>query len=162
LALHLVSANDKIGIRLVRSLVWGQLVTTSAAATSFFFTKVNSISEAELDSLPYGVIQLDAEGAVLRYNAFEAGLSGLTRQKVVGKNFFKQVAPCTDVQQFYGRLQGGVAAGALHCTFRFHFAFKQNPRDVTVTLFYNERDKTIWVLVQPFEGKTTAELWGRR
>ena len=137
-------------------------MTASAAATSFFFTKVNSISEAELDSLPYGVIQLDAVGVVLRYNAFEAGLSGLTRQTVVGKNFFKQVAPCTDLQQFYGRFRDGVASGTLHCTFRFHFAFKRNPRDVTVTLFYNERDKTIWVLVQPFEDRTTAEVWGRR
>jgi photoactive yellow protein len=133
----------------------------AAVSTSFFFTKVNSISEAELDSLPYGVIQLGPEGDILRYNAFESGLSGLTRQKVVGKNFFKQVAPCTDVQQFYGRFRDGVAAGALHCTFRFYFAFKENPRDVTVTLFYNDRDKTIWVLVQPFEGKTEA-IWGRR
>ena len=139
-------------------------MTASAATTSFFFTKVDSISEAELDSLPYGVIQLDALGVILRYNAFEAGLSGLTRQTVVGKNFFKQVAPCTDLQQFYGRFRDGVASGALHCTFRFHFAFKRNPRDVTVTLFYNGRDKTGWVLVQPFEGKSqsTQEIWGRR
>jgi photoactive yellow protein len=147
----------------VRFLVWGvPLSAASTATTSFFFTRVNSISEAELDSLPYGVIQLDAEGGVLRYNAFEAGLSGLTKQRVVGKNFFKQVAPCTDLQQFHGRFREGVAAGELHCTFRFHFGFRQNPRDVTVTLFYNNRDKTIWVLVQPFEGKTTAEIWGRR
>jgi photoactive yellow protein len=139
-------------------------VTASAASTSFLFTKVDSISEAELDSLPYGVIQLDSVGVVLRYNAFEAGLSGLNKQTVVGKNFFKQVAPCTDLQQFYGRFRDGVAAGALHSTFRFHFAFKRNPRDVTVTLFYNNRDKTIWVLVQPFEGKSksTQEIWGRR
>jgi photoactive yellow protein len=135
--------------------------SAAAAPTSFFLTKVNSISEEELDSLPYGVIQLDAEGAVLRYNAFEAGLSGLARQKVVGKNFFKQVAPCTDIQQFYGRFRDGVAAGQLHCTFRFYFAFERSPRDVSVSLFYNERDKTIWVLVQPFEGKT-EEVWGRR
>jgi photoactive yellow protein len=127
--------------------------STSAAVPSFFFQKVNSISEKELDSLAYGVIQLNAEGTVLRYNAHEAGLSGLAKQKVVGKNFFKQVAPCTDMKDFYGRFQEGIAAGELHCTFRFHFAFKENPRDVTVTLFYNNRDETVWVLVQPFEFK---------
>jgi photoactive yellow protein len=136
--------------------------TGSAAAASFFFAKVNSVSEVELDSLPYGVIQLDPLGTVLRYNAFEAGLSGLKKQDVVGKNFFKQIAPCTDLQQFHGRFRDGVAAGELHCTFRFHFAFKERPCDVTVTLFYNPRDKTVWVLVQPFEGKTTQEIWGRR
>ncbi len=138
------------------------MASAVGATTAFIFTKVNSVSEAELDALPYGVIQLDAEGKVLRYNAFESGLSGLAKQSVVGKNFFKQVAPCTDIRQFYGRFREGVAAGELHCTFRFHFAFKQRPCDVTVTLFYNIPDKTTWVLVQPFEAKTTQEIWGRR
>jgi photoactive yellow protein len=136
-------------------------VPSAAAIQSFLFAKVDSINEAELDSLPYGVIQLDAEGKVLRYNSFESGLSGLAKEKVVGKNFFKQVAPCTDIQQFHGRFQRGVAAGELHCTFRFHFAFQHKPCDVTITLFYNRRDKTIWVLVQSFAG-TTEEIWGRR
>jgi len=94
--------------------------SAAAASATYFFTRVDSISEEELDSLPHGVIQLDAEGVVLRYNAFESGLSGLSKPKVLGKNFFKQIAPCTDIQQFYGRFRGGVAAGQLHCTFRFH------------------------------------------
>ncbi len=123
----------------------------SAAGSSFIVHNINSISEKELDSLAYGVIQLNAEGTVLRYNSYESGLSGLTKQKVVGKNFFKQVAPCTDVRDFYGRFRDGIAAGELHCTFRFHFPFKENPRDVTITLLYNQRDETTWVLVQPFE-----------
>jgi photoactive yellow protein len=127
--------------------------SSSATAPSFFFQKVDSISEQELDSLAYGVIQLDAAGTVLRYNAYEADLSGLARQRVVGKNFFKQIAPCTDIKEFYGRFQKGIDAGELQCTFRFHFAFKESPCDVTVTLFYNKRDETVWVLVQPFEFK---------
>jgi photoactive yellow protein len=135
--------------------------TGSAAAASFLLARADSVSEAELDALPYGAIQLDSIGTVLRYNAFEAGLSGLNKENVVGKNFFKQIAPCTDLQQFHGRFRDGVAAGQLHCTFRFHFAFKERPCDVTVTLFYNDHDKTVWVLVRPFESKTTQEIWGR-
>ena len=92
---------------------------------------------------------MDRDGTVLRYNEHEARLSGLSQQKVVGKNFFMQVAPCTGIQEFYGRFREGVEAGKLHCTFRFHFAFAKNPRDVTVTLFYNHRSKTVWILVQP-------------
>ena len=133
--------------------------SASAVSAVFFRARDNSISAAELDSLPYGAIQLDAAGTVLRYNAFEASLSGLNQHQVVGKNFFQQVAPCTDLPQFFGRFRDGVAAGELHCTFRFHFAFKQRPCDVTVTLFYNHRDKTAWVLVQPLESKTTQEMW---
>jgi photoactive yellow protein len=126
---------------------------TSAAPSSFILQNVTSISEQELDALPYGVIQLDVEGKILRYNSYESNLAGLTKQKVVGKNFFKQVAPCTDIREFYGRFQDGIAAGELHSTFRFHFSFKKDPRDVTVTLFYNQRDETVWVLVQPFAFK---------
>ena len=73
----------------------------SAGPTPFIFQTIDSIGEKELDSLPYGVIQLDAQGTVLRYNAYEEGLSGLTRQKVVGKNFFKQIEqkPVTSCSQ---------------------------------------------------------------
>ncbi|MGA9392637.1 MAG: PAS domain-containing protein [Candidatus Sulfotelmatobacter sp.] len=110
--------------------------------------------EKELDALPHGVIQLDAQGKVLRYNAYEQRLAGLTREKVVGKNFFKQVAPCTDVQEFYGRFREGVALGKLHCKFRYRFTFKKNPRNVTVTLFYSDRDKTVWVFVQPIDAQS--------
>jgi hypothetical protein len=58
------------------------------------------------------------------------------------------------MQEFYGRFREGVAAGELHCTFRYHFAFKRNPRDVTITLLYNAREKLTWVLVQPIDSQT--------
>jgi photoactive yellow protein len=114
------------------------------------------MNEKELDALPHGAIQLDSLGTVLRYNAYEQKLAGLTKEKVVGKNFFEQVAPCTDVQEFYGRFRDGVAQKKLHCKFRYHFSFKVNPRDVTVTLFYSERDETVWVFVQPLESQGKA------
>lgn len=115
------------------------------------FQTLDSMSEKELDSLPQGVIQLDAQGTILQYNAYEARIAGLTKEKVIGKNFFKQVAPCTDVQEFHGRFREGVAAGKLHCKFRYYFSFKRNPMKVIITLFYSDRNKTVWVFVQPIE-----------
>ena len=126
------------------------MTTVVPAPLSFILKTIHSINEQELDALPYGVIQLDAQGTVLRYNASEEQLSGLNKSKVIGKNFFTEIAPCTDLQEFRGRFSQGVASAELHCTFRFHFAFKHNPCDVTVTLYLN-RDQTIWVLVQPFQ-----------
>jgi photoactive yellow protein len=78
-------------------------------------------------------------------------LANLKKESVIGKNFFKEVAPCTDVQEFYGRFPTGVAEKSLHENFRYHFAFKQNPRDVTVTLFYSGITETVWVFVKPLE-----------
>jgi photoactive yellow protein len=126
---------------------------SGAAPVPPIYQNIHSRSQKELDALPHGAIQLDHQGTILQYNAFEERLAGLTKEQVVGKNFFKQVAPCTDVQKFYGRFREGVAAGKLHCKFRYHFAFAHNVVDVTVTLFYSDRDKTVWVFVQPLESR---------
>jgi photoactive yellow protein len=127
--------------------------SASASRALSIFQAVDSMNEKELDALPQGVIQLDQQGKVLRYNEFEARLAGLTKERVIGKNFFKEVAPCTDVQEFYGRFREGVAARKLHSKFRYHFSFARNPIDVTITLFYSERDQTVWVFVQPIPAK---------
>jgi photoactive yellow protein len=107
------------------------------------------MTEAEFDGLPHGAIQLDAQGNILRYNAYEERLSGMKKENVIGKNFFTQVAPCTNVQEFYGRFRDGVRKGRLYCRFRYRFAFKKNPIDVTIRLFYSATDKNAWVLVEP-------------
>jgi hypothetical protein len=83
----------------------------------------------------------------------------------LGKNFFTHIAPCTDIQQFYGRFREGVAAGQLHYTFRSLFVFARNPCTVTVTLVLRRGSttseaKTVRMLVQPLKGKTTEQAWG--
>ncbi len=121
----------------------------SRAAVDSLFTRVDKMDQQEFDSLPHGAIQLDATGKVLKYNEYESRLAHLDKQNVIGKNFFTEVAPCTDVQEFHGRFKRGVAEKDLHVKFRYHFSFKINPRDVTVTLFYSDITHTVWVFIQP-------------
>jgi photoactive yellow protein len=142
---------QKIRGSLRESILGETMPSASSAPVPSVYQNIHSKSQKELDELPCGAIQLDHQGIILRYNAFEERLAGLSKERVVGKNFFKQVAPCTDVQKFYGRFREGVAAGKLHCKFRYHFAFAHNAVDVTVSLFYSDRDKTVWVFVQPLE-----------
>ncbi len=113
------------------------------------FIKVDKLTEQELDALPHGAIQLDRDGTILKFNLMEQQLANLDKKKVIGKNFFKEVAPCTDVKEFHWRFEAGVAGKKLHERFRYHFAFKQNPRDVVVTLFYSDFTDTVWVFVHP-------------
>jgi photoactive yellow protein len=40
---------------------------------------------------------------------------------VIGKNFFKDVAPCTQTDDFYGRFQNGVDEGDLNIMFEWTF-----------------------------------------
>lgn len=115
------------------------------------------MSAEELDRAPYGMIQLDASGRILNYNAVESKLASLSKEDAIGKQFFTEIAPCTKVQEFYGRFKEGVIHESLDATFRFHFAFKQNPRDVTVRLLYSRRTRTVWVLIADQEGMPLAE-----
>jgi photoactive yellow protein len=110
---------------------------------------MESLSPSDLDSLPFGVIKLDREGKILHYNDYESQLAGVDKAKALGKNFFTELAPCTDVQAFHGRFKDGVAKAELYVTFRYHFSFKKNPRDVTVTLFYSKITGSTWVFIRP-------------
>jgi PAS domain-containing protein len=55
---------------------------------------IGGLSQEQLDALPIGVIELDRSGVVRRYNATEARAAGLDAQRVVGRHFFTEVAPC--------------------------------------------------------------------
>lgn len=118
---------------------------------------VDAMTPSELDGLPYGVIQLDRTGRILKYNAVESRLASLAPEDAIGKQFFTEVAPCTKVQAFYGRFKEGVIRESLDTSFKFHFAFKQAPRDVTVRLFFSRRTRTVWVMISDHEGKPLAE-----
>lgn len=123
-------------------------VATDFARQSLF-TRIDKMSLDELNALPQGAIQLDRDGRILKFNQYESDLSGIAAANAVGKSFFKEVAPCTDVKEFHGRFKEGVAKKELRAKFRYHFAFKQNPRDVTVTLFYSDVTDSVWVFVEP-------------
>jgi photoactive yellow protein len=110
---------------------------------------VDTLNPTELDLLPFGAIQLDHAGKILQYNNYESELAGIDKSEAIGKNFFIEIAPCTDVKDFRGRFTEGVAAKKLHVKFRYHFSFKKNPRDVTVTLYYSPMTDSTWVFIRP-------------
>ena len=69
---------------------------------------IDTMSEGELDKLPFGAIQLDRTGIILSYNRTEANLTGRDPRRVIGRNFFTDVAPCTNVKEFAGRFREGI------------------------------------------------------
>ncbi|MBU6367892.1 MAG: PAS domain-containing protein [Gemmatimonadetes bacterium] len=107
----------------------------------------DGMTAAQLDAVPYGLIQLDPTGRILAYNAAESQLASLPQQDALGKSFFTEVAPCCKVPAFFGRFTDGVIHESLDATFRFHFAFKQHPRNVLVRMRYVKRTRTVWLLL---------------
>ena len=60
------------------------------------FDRLNRATTAELDEMAFGVVALGLDGTVEAYNAAEAKLAGLMPGRVIGRNFFTNVAPCTN------------------------------------------------------------------
>jgi photoactive yellow protein len=111
------------------------------------FLRVDSLGMTDLDSLPHGLIQLDRNGRILKFNQTEAQLARINRDRQIGRNFFDEVAPCTKVRDFYGRFQEGLAKRQLYETFGFVFKFDHGWRNVAITLFYSEKTDSVWVLI---------------
>lgn len=95
---------------------------------------------ATLDLLPYGIIVVDEVGKILYYNAREEEIANRRRENVLGKNFFSEVAPCTQVQEFYGRFKETMHRAGLVADFHFRFPFPGRTREVEITLTSFQKD----------------------
>lgn len=114
---------------------------------------VDDLGPAALDALPFGVVQLALDGTILQFNQYEENLSDRRAPHVVGRNFFTEVAPCTNVQEFAGRFREGVARGSLQASFDYRFRLPHRTRDVRVTLYLSAATSTGWVFVQERLGR---------
>lgn len=57
-------------------------------------TELAGLDAETLDALPFGVIGFTPDAMVTVYNATESRNAGLIPQRVMGKHFFEEVAPC--------------------------------------------------------------------
>jgi len=105
-------------------------------------------NQDELDKLEYGVVQVDDTGIIKTFNRYEAELGQVQQAAVIGKNFFTQVAPCTNNRLFVGKFKEGVAANLLDTTIPFVFTYKIRPTSVEVQMFRDSVAHTNWVLVK--------------
>jgi two-component system sensor histidine kinase PilS (NtrC family) len=94
-----------------------------------------------LELLPLGVVVVNAQGTVLFYNQREEEISGRRREDVVGRNFFQEVAPCTEVSGFAGRFRELMAQGGEGLAFDFTFPFTLGARRVRINLHPFRKDQ---------------------
>ncbi len=110
------------------------------------------LSQPEYDALPFGLLELDPDGRVLQYNSAEESLTGLSRESVLGKLFFTDVAPCTRVREFEGTFRDMVAAGESgRQAFDFLFRFAEGDRFVHIAMCYEAVAQRAVILVQAAE-----------
>ena len=121
---------------------------TQATAGSVL-EQADVLTTDELDRLPVGMIQLDRDGKVLKFNQTESELARVAKDDAVGKSFFDEVAPCTKVQAFYGKFVEGVENRRLHTVFDYVFRFRDGrQKNVVISMFYSGSTDTVWVCVE--------------
>jgi photoactive yellow protein len=72
---------------------------------------LSKMSATDIDKLAFGAVELDRTGKIIRYNAAEGEITGRDPRAVIGRNFFTDVAPCTNTPRLQGCVRQGVAAG---------------------------------------------------
>ena len=107
---------------------------------------LDDLTAEAIDDLPFGVIQLDRAGRITVYNRAEALLSGRDPQRVIGRDFFRDVAPCTNLPAFRGRFIDGLRDGALETEFGFVFGFDE-PARVRVRMFAAREPERYWLVI---------------
>ncbi len=116
------------------------------SAESLSEERLSRLSPEEFDALPFGAIKLDAQGQVLAYNAAESAFSRRTAPSVLGRRFFEDIAPCTNVADFRGRFDALVERGRGTESFDFQFRFRWGTRHVRIRLMLLG-DGSRWVFV---------------
>ena len=93
-------------------------------------TMLVSMTDEELDCVAFGVVEMNHQSTVLRYNAVESRYSGLPRDRVVGRHFFRDVAPCSNNRLVAQRYELEV----LDETIAYTFSLRMKPVPVTLRM----------------------------
>jgi photoactive yellow protein len=120
-----------------------------AAAAGDPIEDLSHLSRDLLDALPFGAIQLSGDGTIIAYNRGESALSGLAPETVIGKNFFRDVAPCTSVKEFGGQFEALRVKGENgRAKMRFLFKFARGAKLVEIVMVYRAATDTSTLLVK--------------
>lgn len=120
-----------------------------AAAAGDPVEDLSNLPQELLDELPFGAIQIAGDGTIIAYNTGESAISGLAPESVIGRNFFRDVALCTSVDEFGGKFEALRARGKNgRAKFRFVFKFARGAKLVEVAMVYRAATDTATLLVK--------------
>ncbi|WP_222622884.1 photoactive yellow protein [Ramlibacter cellulosilyticus] len=109
---------------------------------------LSKLTAQEIDQLAFGAVQLDARGTILQYNAAEASITGRASKDVLGRNFFRDVAPCTNSPKFKGVFDAGVRKGDLNTMFEYVFDYNMSPTKVKIHMKKAIAGDSYWIFVK--------------
>lgn len=108
-----------------------------------------TLSADEVDALDIGVIRVDDLDVIQLYNKTEGRFTGYDPERLIGKNFFNELAPCTATTPFLGVFTQGLTRGELNTLFPYTFTYRMRATNVLIHLYRCPATSTNWVLVKP-------------
>lgn len=108
--------------------------------------KIEALSDAERDALPYGVVRLDARGVVLGFSTTEAQKSGYKKRPAVGLDFFREVAPCMALPAMRGRVEAAAARGTVDIEISWTGDFDDPDREIRIRVM-SSSDGGLWLFM---------------
>ena len=102
-----------------------------------------------IDELPFGAIVVDPDGTIREYNEYETRLSHFAKEAVIGKNFFRDVAPCTAVHAFEGRMRAFLqTSDQVSEKFDYFFPFQHGGITVEITFLRLRHQGQVLIAVE--------------
>ena len=98
-----------------------------------------------LDALSFGVIGMDRTNRTTRYNLFESRMAGLSRDSVLGQDFFLAVGVCMNNFLVAQRFEDDQA---LDVTLDYVLTFRMRPTPVKIRLLQHPQGQFRYILVQ--------------
>lgn len=97
-----------------------------------------------LDQLAFGVIRMDLGGMVTAYNRTESQQSGIPAVRVIGRDFFVEVAPCTNNAMIAERYRRNTD---LDAEIDYVFTLRMRPTPVRLRLLKRTASGSQYMLV---------------
>lgn len=107
-----------------------------------------NLDRTQIDEIDIGLIKVTETGIIEIFNRYESEFSGVQREAAEGRNFFTQVAPCTNNRLFFGRFKKGVEKGELDLVIPYTYTYKMRPTHVTIHLYRHPKDQSYWIITK--------------
>lgn len=112
--------------------------------SSDLLDQLESASFEQMDEMPFGLIVMDRGGVVTWYSKVESAQTGIAPEKVLGRNFFESVGPCTNN---YLVSQRFMDEPDLDDTIKFVFTLRMNPTPVRLRMLAREGSERQYLAV---------------
>lgn len=109
--------------------------------------RLDQLSAAQIDELPFGVVRLSEGGLVELYSKTEARLSGFGDRRAIGRDFLRTIAPCMNTGGLSARLEREKQRGEVDFEFGHTGDFDDPSRFIRCRLC-SARTGGYWLLLQ--------------